>query len=182
MSSHRLSRKALFSVPNSESRRPRCGQNTVWRRDMKSVTNNPGSFGARWFSEWCPSDPSYAFHDTLQHVAASRMCCQFLSRFPNWIPRGAGTSESMLLGKLQTPFPFFTSLLASLGIWLKNSKVLQDYKISSGNNKNVKQFIAVDATIKHQCDTQMWRFIIMTACILVSWRSALSCKGYPKKL
>ena len=87
MPSHRLPKKVMFSVPDSEWRKPRGGQSKTWRRDMKSVTKSLGSVGVSRLPGWGPRDPPCAWLITLGDMASNRSqwrtCCQFLSRSPD---------------------------------------------------------------------------------------------------
>ena len=82
MPEHRLPKKALFSLPDSDWRKPRGGQSTTWQTGMKSVTKSLGSVGVSRLPGWGPRDPPNAWLKTLQDMAANRsqwrMCCQFL--------------------------------------------------------------------------------------------------------
>jgi hypothetical protein len=84
MPSHRLPKRTLFSLPNSEWRKPRGGQSVTWQKGMKSVTKKLGSVGAARLPGWGPRDPPLAWLETLQDMAANRCqwrsCCRFLSR------------------------------------------------------------------------------------------------------
>ena len=82
MHDHRLPKKALFALPDSDWWKPRGGQSTTWQKGMKSVTKSLGSVGVSRLSGWGPRDPPNAWLKTLQDIAANRsqwrMCCQFL--------------------------------------------------------------------------------------------------------
>jgi hypothetical protein len=84
MPSYRLPRRALFSKPNSEWRKPRGGQCMTWQKGMKEITKSLGAVGAIRLPGWGPRDPPCAWLETLQDMAANRCqwrsCCQFLSR------------------------------------------------------------------------------------------------------
>jgi hypothetical protein len=84
MPSHRLPKRALFSIPDSEWRKPRGGQFVTWQKGMKEITKRLGSVGASRLPGWGPRDSPYAWLKTLEDMAANRCqwrsCCQFLSR------------------------------------------------------------------------------------------------------
>ncbi|KER27743.1 hypothetical protein T265_05297 [Opisthorchis viverrini] len=86
MPNHRLPKRVLFSMPNSEWRKQRGGQPMTWQRSMKEITKRLGAVGATRLPGWGPRDPRCAWLETLQDMAANRCqwrsCCQFLSRLP----------------------------------------------------------------------------------------------------
>ena len=71
MPDHRLLKKALFSMPNSEWRKPRHGQSTTWQKGMKSLTKGLGLVGASRLPGWGLPDPSNVSLHTLQDMAAN---------------------------------------------------------------------------------------------------------------
>ena len=83
MPDHRLPKKALFSMPDSDWWKPRGGQSTTWQKGMKSLTKGLGSVGVSRLPGWGPRDPLNVWLQTLEDMAANRsqwrMCCQFLS-------------------------------------------------------------------------------------------------------
>ncbi|KER28918.1 LOW QUALITY PROTEIN: hypothetical protein T265_13500 [Opisthorchis viverrini] len=87
MPNHRLPKRVLFSMPNSEWRKQRGGQPLTWQRSMKEITKRLGAVGATRLPGWGPRDPHCAWLETLQDMAANRCqwrsCCQFLSRLPD---------------------------------------------------------------------------------------------------
>ncbi|KAG5449306.1 hypothetical protein CSKR_100608 [Clonorchis sinensis] len=89
MPNHRLPKRVLFSMPNSEWRKQRGGQPLTWQKGMKEITKRLGAVGATRLPGWGPRDPQCAWLETLQDMAANRCqwrsCCQFLSRFPEWV-------------------------------------------------------------------------------------------------
>ncbi|KER29596.1 hypothetical protein T265_03797 [Opisthorchis viverrini] len=84
MSNHRLPKRVLFSMPNSEWRKQRGDQPMSWQRSMKEITKRLGTVGATRLPGWGPHDPHFSWLETLQDMAANRYqwrsCCQFLSR------------------------------------------------------------------------------------------------------
>ena len=86
MPNHRLPKRVLFSMPNSEWRKQRGGQPLTWQKGMKEITKRLGAVGATRLPGWGPRDPHCAWLETLQDMAANRCqwrsCCQFLSRLP----------------------------------------------------------------------------------------------------
>jgi hypothetical protein len=84
MPHHRLPRRALFSLPDSEWRKPRGGQPMTWQKGMKMITKSLGSVGVARLPGWGARDPPCLWLQTLQDMAANRCqwrsCCQFLSR------------------------------------------------------------------------------------------------------
>ncbi|KAG5442307.1 hypothetical protein CSKR_109878 [Clonorchis sinensis] len=86
MPNHRLPKRVLFFMPNSEWRKQRGGQPLTWQRGMKEITKRLGAVGATRLPGWGPRDPYCAWLETLQDMAANRCqwrsCCRFLSRLP----------------------------------------------------------------------------------------------------
>jgi hypothetical protein len=84
MPNNRLPKKTLYSLPNSEWRKPKGGQTMTWQKDLKATTKTLGTIGVARLPGWGPRDPSCAWLETLQDMAANRSqwrsCCQFLSR------------------------------------------------------------------------------------------------------
>ncbi|KER26958.1 hypothetical protein T265_05867 [Opisthorchis viverrini] len=86
MPNHRLPKRVLFSMPNSEWRKQRGGQPMTWQRSMKEITKRLGAVGATRLPGWGSRDPHCAWLETLHYMVANRCqwrsCCQFLSRSP----------------------------------------------------------------------------------------------------
>ena len=69
---HRLPKKALISMPDSDWRKPRSGQSATWQKGMKSVTKGLRSVGVNRLPRWGPRDPPNIWLETLQEWAANR--------------------------------------------------------------------------------------------------------------
>ncbi|KAG5442336.1 hypothetical protein CSKR_109303 [Clonorchis sinensis] len=57
MPNHRLLKRVLFSVPNSEWRKQRGSQPVTWQRDKKEIVKSLGAVGAIRLPGWKPRDP-----------------------------------------------------------------------------------------------------------------------------
>ncbi|KAG5453143.1 hypothetical protein CSKR_106970 [Clonorchis sinensis] len=71
MPDHRLPKRVLFSVPNSEWRKQRGGQPLTWKRGMKEITKRLGAVGATRLPGWGPRDLHCAWLETLKDMAAN---------------------------------------------------------------------------------------------------------------
>ncbi|KER28674.1 hypothetical protein T265_04545 [Opisthorchis viverrini] len=56
MPNHRLPKRVLFSMPNSEWRKQRGGQPLTWQRSMKEITKRLGAVGATRLPGWGPPE------------------------------------------------------------------------------------------------------------------------------
>ncbi|KER22778.1 hypothetical protein T265_09184 [Opisthorchis viverrini] len=72
MPNHRLPKRVLVSMRNSEWRKQRGGQPLTWQRSMKEITKRLGAVGATGLPGWGPRDPHCAWLETLQDMAANR--------------------------------------------------------------------------------------------------------------
>ncbi|KER19715.1 hypothetical protein T265_11584 [Opisthorchis viverrini] len=60
MPNHRLPKRVMFSMPNSEWRKQRGGQPLTWQRSMKEITKRLGAVSATRRMGWEPRDPHCA--------------------------------------------------------------------------------------------------------------------------
>ncbi|KER24927.1 hypothetical protein T265_07496 [Opisthorchis viverrini] len=60
MPNHRLPKRVLFSMPNSEWCKQRGGQPLTWQRSMKKITKRLGAVGATHLPGWGSRDPHCA--------------------------------------------------------------------------------------------------------------------------
>lgn len=83
MPNNRLPHKALFATPNPEWRKPRGGQPTTWKREMKTTTAKLGSVGPVRLPGWGPRDAPNRWLETLRDMAMNRTqwrtCCHVLA-------------------------------------------------------------------------------------------------------
>ncbi|KER26429.1 hypothetical protein T265_06344 [Opisthorchis viverrini] len=98
MPNHRLPKRVLFSMPNSEWRKQRGGQPLTWKRGMKEITKRLGAVGATRLPGWGPHDPHCAWLETLQDMAANRYClseCLGLLSNKSWLYSGEASVSNI---------------------------------------------------------------------------------------
>ncbi|KER19534.1 hypothetical protein T265_11720 [Opisthorchis viverrini] len=85
MPNHRLPKRVLFSMSNSEWRKQRGGQPLTWQRSMKEITKRLGVVGATRLPGWGPRDPHCLVGDTIRYGCQPMSVAFLLLSNKSWL-------------------------------------------------------------------------------------------------